>query len=220
MAPGDLSFTAEGLTVLLGGRELVRADSFSLAGGDIAWISAPSGAGKSTFLRGLTRLIDTTGKIYMGDVKSDSIPAHLWRRKVTLLPFPPVPLGDTIEEDLLAPFKLSVRKGDPLPTQALMLDYIERCGLDNYGLKRDTDRLSQGELARLSIVRTLLSEPDVLLLDEPTANVDDVSRELLAELVSAFAKGGRIVIATGHSKPWSSVNRYFEITDGELRERR
>ncbi|PLX41586.1 MAG: hypothetical protein C0608_05245 [Deltaproteobacteria bacterium] len=213
----DLSFLVEGLTVLLNGREMVRVTKLDLSPGDIAWIDAPSGAGKSTLLKGLARLIDTKGSLSLGKVYAESIPAHEWRRRVTLLPFPPVPLGETIEADLLSPYKLAVRKKFPPPSKEMMLSYIESCGLGTYGLSRATDRLSQGELSRLAIVRTLLSKPQVLLLDEPTANIDEASRELLEGLISSFAEDGGVVIATGHSAPWGSVNRRFEITGGELR---
>lgn len=214
--PAPTGFQATRLAVSRGGQLLVRAEALRLAPGEALWIEAPSGAGKSTLLLALARLHPAEGELTLGEQPAIAFSPHHWRRHVTLSLFPPETLGATLRDDLLAPYRLSVRRGEPQPNDEALEEALGRLGLD-YPLDRSTGELSQGELSRLALARGLLTRPAVLLLDEPTANLDAITGAMVAEAVRGFCEEGGSAVIAGHGMPWGFARR-LRLTDGILGE--
>lgn len=185
--------------------------------GTLAWVEGPSGSGKSTLLRALARVAaGGSGEITWRGERSGS--SHAWRARVTLLPQPIISLGRTIREDLLAPFSLRARRGRDVPSGPALERELADLGLAELGLERPTAELSQGQLARVAVLRTVLAEPEVLLLDEPTANLDPASARMVSQRVRRFVGQGGTTVVAGHGTPWEGVDRLFRIEGGVLRE--
>jgi len=207
---------ARSVSVTAVSRPLLTGASLRIERGTLAWVEGPSGSGKSTLLRTLARLVACHGGLSLGGAPAAQLHPHEWRRRVGLLPQPIVPLGRTIREDLLAPFSLKVRRGQQEPSVSALEGELSALGLAELGLDRPTAQLSQGQLARVAVLRTILAGPEVLLLDEPTANLDPAAARLVAARVLLFVGGGGAAVVAGHGSPWAGVDRRFRVEGGAL----
>jgi putative ABC transport system ATP-binding protein len=152
------------------GRPVLRDLDLAIGAGATA-VLGPSGSGKSTLLRLLDRLADPdagTVRFCGEDVRSLD-PLDL-RRRAVLVPQLPAPLPGTVAANVRYGPGLVGREVDPLPLLAL-------AGLSDDFAERDAGRLSVGEQQRMMLARALALEPEVLLLDEPTAALDDEAKE-------------------------------------------
>ncbi len=157
-----------------GGRAVLRDVSVGIPAGASALVG-PSGAGKSTLLRLLNRLADPeSGEIsYRGRPLQSSDPLEL-RREVSLVPQLPALLEGTVGSNLKFAARLAGR--DPDEERCLAL-----AGLDAEFAGREVTALSVGEQQRAMLARSLTQEPRVLLLDEPTAALDEAARDAIEQ---------------------------------------
>lgn len=163
----------------------------AVASGEVVDIVGPSGSGKSTLLRALAQLLPSaSGTLVVDGRSADSMRAQEWRRLVTLLPQKPVIMPGTVRENLAMPWRLKIRTGEPRPTDETMLGVLEMLQLSGVGLDRDAARLSVGQQSRLGFARVWLASPQVLLLDEADAALDDDSTAAMSAAVSRFAEQG------------------------------
>ncbi|MBI5895754.1 MAG: ATP-binding cassette domain-containing protein, partial [Desulfobacterales bacterium] len=130
----------------------------------------PSGSGKSLFLRALADLDPHEGRMALDGVAAEVIPAHQWRRQVGLLPAESAWWFDSVGPHC-----------DPWP-----LDALQYLGFSPDVLSWSVSRLSSGERQRLSLLRLLARSPRILLLDEPTANLDVQNTERVEQLLRDF----------------------------------
>ncbi|MGA9278924.1 MAG: ATP-binding cassette domain-containing protein [Ilumatobacter sp.] len=149
----------------------------------ILGVAGPSGAGKSTLLRLLNRLDDPlSGTIELdGRNITELEPRELRRRVAMIFQTAPVFPGTVLDN-------LRVAQPDLTTEQAEReLDHV---GMPRDLLDRPGDQLSGGEAQRMTIARALLTEPAVLLADEPTASLDTTSRQTIEDLARTLADGG------------------------------
>ena len=130
--------------------------SLDVDAGDCVCISGASGTGKSQLLRALADLDPHEGQLWLASRPCTEMPAHEWRAAVGLLPPESSWWLPAVHEHF--------RDGMPVP--------LERVGLTTAILDKPVTRLSSGERQRLALLRLLANRPRVLLLDEPTANLD------------------------------------------------
>ncbi len=135
---------------------LVSVD-LEVAPGEIVCLSGPSGSGKSRLLRAVADLEPHDGRVLLGSVDRESMTAHQWRRQVMLVPAESQWWADTVGEHFCRPVPEALTELD-LPAEAVGWTVA---------------RLSSGEKQRLALLRALSCRPLALLLDEPTANLDN-----------------------------------------------
>ncbi|WP_336817702.1 ATP-binding cassette domain-containing protein [Cedecea sp. MMO-103] len=165
------------------GEPLLANISFDVAPGEIVTLMGPSGVGKSTFLNWM-----------IGDLAPDFSAQgtlQLNQRSLTYLPVEQRRIGILFQDALLFPH-LNVGQNllMAIPAcvagrslrQRVVSEVLESAGLANYA-RRDPATLSGGERARVSILRTLLAEPEALLLDEPFSRLDLPLRQSFREFV-------------------------------------
>ncbi len=133
--------------------------SFAIGRGECLGLTGPSGAGKTLLLRALADLDPHAGRIRLGSLVCDQVPAPLWRQKVAMLPAESLWWHDRVG-DHFTDF-------DQIPARSLAL-----LGFDPSVGDWRISRLSTGEKQRLAILRLLQNQPGALLLDEPTASLD------------------------------------------------
>ena len=179
--------------------------SFSLDAGDCLCLSGPSGTGKSLLLRAIADLDPHEGKVWLDGNACDSIAPALWRCRVGLLP---------PDSSWWLPRAIDhFHDGQPLSLDSL--------GLEPGLLGEPVARLSSGERQRLALLRLLANTPRVLLLDEPTANLDPASTLRVEAVIGDFRKTHQAaIIWVSHDSAQIArvANRHLRVSGSELLE--
>jgi sulfonate transport system ATP-binding protein len=171
--------------------------------GEVVCISGPSGSGKTRLLRAVADLDPHSGDVSLDGALQSRTPAHRWRRWVMLVP---------AESQWWAE---RVRAHFPADTDA----GPEALGLPAESLDWEVSRLSSGERQRLAILRAVAHGPRALLLDEPTANLDDEStRGVERWLARLVREHGWPVLWVAHDPAQIErvAGRHLHIVDGRL----
>jgi ABC-2 type transport system ATP-binding protein len=202
--PGT-TLQARSLTKRFGARAALNAVSFELGSGERIGIIGPNGAGKTTLLSILAGMLEP-------DEGELSRPAG--RGSIGWVPQQPALYAKLSVAENLRLFARLEKVADPDATVARML---EQTALEDRA-DEEVGRLSGGNQQRVNIAIGLLSEPTVLLLDEPSASLDPRQRERLWEFISALADRGTTVVFSTHNV--AEVERYATrvllLADGEL----
>lgn len=163
------------------GIALCESLSFEIEPGSVLALMGPSGCGKSTILNWMTGTLDSRlkadGQIWLGE------------KNLTMVPVERRCLGLMLQQDYLFPhmsvaenLKFGLRGGCRSERNTIINDSLESAGLS--GMQdRNPATLSGGQRARVSLLRTLLSEPHALLLDEPFSRLDVGLRSTIREFV-------------------------------------
>ncbi len=170
--------------------------SFSLAPGEILGIVGPNGAGKTTLINCLLGLVlPSRGRIFYFGLELFANRSLILEKVNFASSYVALPLSLTLEENLLVYAHLY---GVQHP-KGKVLELLELFGLAEIRHKR-TRSLSSGQMMRLCLAKALLNEPQVLLLDEPTAGLDPEMAQKTRELISAYARRQKTaVIFTSHN---------------------
>ncbi|MDW7738848.1 MAG: ATP-binding cassette domain-containing protein [Bacillota bacterium] len=181
-------------------KNIVSVDELSIDEGQTTCIVGESGSGKTTMLKLLNHMIDySEGSIFYKGSDLKNLDAVLLRREVILLPQVPVIFPGTVRDNLL--IGLSFAKKEPV-TDERLLEELAKVGLQQKELDEDAEPLSGGEKQRLALIRVILMEPEVLLLDEPTSAVDDDTEDKITAYINDYlAAGNRTLVLVTHSKP-------------------
>jgi len=209
-------FQFDNVSLKKGNHTIIQDASFTVAPGDFTVLLGPSGVGKTSLLRLFNALeIPTTGKIlYKGKNLLDySIPQ--FRRRVVMILQKPVVFGGKIRDNLTLPFALKRQKA---PVDATLKEFLGRCHLSHDLLNESAENLSGGEQQRLALVRALLLNPDVLLLDEPTASLDVESEKRVIDLLlNENQESGRTLVCVTHSLPLiQAASRLVFMDQGKI----
>jgi ABC-type multidrug transport system ATPase subunit len=183
--------------------ELVGPISFDIAAGECVALMGASGAGKSLLLRAIVDLDPNTGNITLGAHTRADMPASEWRRLVALVPAESGWWAD--------------RVGDHFPAKSGATELLVTLGLAD-ALEWDVARLSSGERQRLAIARTLCRKPQALLLDEPTASLDEHAIALVEDLIRGCCGKGMAVLWVTHDRRQAErmAKRVFRLNNGRI----
>jgi putative ABC transport system ATP-binding protein len=170
-----------------------------------------SGAGKSSLLRLLNRLDDpTSGMVRYRGTPVEQLDVLALRREVQLVAQQPVLLADTVADEL--------RVGRRDLTAQAVAGLLGLVGLPARFAARDTVSLSGGEAQRVCLARALALDPQVLLLDEPTAALDPASAVAIERTVRELtARGGTVVLVShNHGQARRLAQHVLVLDDGHL----
>jgi phosphate-transporting ATPase len=180
--------------------------SFDLAGGECLAVRGPSGAGKSLLLRALADLDPNEGELSLDGQRREAMPAPHWRRLVTYLPAEPGWWAETVGTHFA-----DWPAAEPL---------VEALGLPAASRDWPVSRLSTGERQRLALARALVQQPRVLLLDEPTAGLDEETRTAVEALIAARLAEGAAALWVTHDAEQARrlARRCLTVEDGRVTE--
>jgi thiol reductant ABC exporter CydD subunit len=190
-----------------------------LAPGETVALVGPSGSGKSTLASLLLRLAEpTSGRITVGGVDLAECDARAWRSRIAWVPQHPTLFRGTVAD--------TIRLGDAAASDARVAEAAALAGAaafiselpDGYGtIVGDGGRaLSAGEVERLALARAFLRDAGLVVLDEPTANLDRRSAELVEDAIHRL-RVGRTVLLVVHSPELTALaDRVVTLTAGRL----
>jgi branched-chain amino acid transport system ATP-binding protein len=202
-----MRLSARSLTVSYGGVRAVDAVSLDLEAGALAGLIGPNGAGKTSLIDALSGFVAYEGSVELGGVPLDGLPPHQRVRRGLARSFQSVELFDDLDVRgnlLVAAQRITVwgalhdmvvpRRS---PTAARIGRAVDVAGVGHL-LDRRTGELSEGERKLVGLCRALVTDPAVLLLDEPAAGLDTGESARLGERLRAVVEAGTAVLLIDH----------------------
>ena len=211
-------YTIDHLTHRYGQRTILNIESLTIAPGEILALVGPSGAGKSTLLRLLGMLeTPTQGDVTIqlnGHAVSEPTASIEERRQITMVFQRPVLLSRSARANVAYGLRIRGQRN----TSAKIDHALERVALTHL---RDAKAhtLSGGEMQRVAVARALVLEPQVLLLDEPTANLDPYNVRIIEDLIrEQHEHYNTTIILVTHNifQAQRLATRVALVLDGEL----
>ncbi len=184
----------ENLSKAFGSKLAVNDISFTLERGEVLGFLGPNGAGKSTTMRMVTGFIPpTAGKITVGsfDMLENPIPA---KRLIGYLPENAPGYGDMTVQGFLG-FSAELRGIQGDARRKAVNHAVELCFLENV-LHQTIDTLSKGYKHRTCLAQSLIHDPDILILDEPTDGLDPNQKHEVRNLIKRMGENKAIVFST------------------------
>ena len=205
---------------------VLKGITLKITKGQSLVIVGPSGSGKSTLLNIIGALDrPTSGKVLLEDKDlaglGDLELAKIRNREIGfvfqlhhLLP------QCTVLENVLIPTLVNKRGDSQQEVKERALNLLQRVGLKGFLLHRPGE-LSGGQRQRVAVVRALINRPKLLLADEPTGSLDEVTAETIADLLVELNKseGVALIVVTHSLRLAERIGHVMELTDGLLKDR-
>ena len=206
-----VAFEFDRVTVVRAGRRVLDEVTASIPAAGITVVSGPSGAGKTTLLRLCNRLeVPDAGKVsYRGQPLDELDPLTL-RRRVGMVFQRPTPFPGTLADNLAV--------AHPDASTEELRTALQQVGLDPGLLDQEARTLSGGELQRMCLARTLVTQPETLLLDEPTSALDAQPKQVFETTARDLAAEGITIIWVTHDSAQADrvADQIYQLRDGQL----
>ncbi|MDT5036419.1 MAG: ATP-binding cassette, subfamily bacterial CydCD [Micromonosporaceae bacterium] len=204
----------DGVTVRFPGRAgpALHDVSLTVAPGEVVALAGPSGCGKSTLLNVLLGFVAAdSGRVSIGGVDLSTLDPEAWRRHVAWVSQRPYLFAGTVADNVRlgrpdAPDEL-VREAARLARAEDLLDTT--VGDDGAGL-------SAGQRQRVAIARALLCDAPLILLDEPTANLDGANEAAVLDAITRFARGRTVILVAHRPALLAIADRVIRLDAGHL----
>lgn len=200
--------------------EALRDVSFSVEKGEYVAIMGESGSGKTTLLNILASIDrPTSGSVVLGDMEFASLNeknSAAFRRDNLGFVFQEFNLLDTftIEDNIYLPLVLAGKTYNEMNSK--LIPIVRTLGIEDI-LKKYPYEVSGGQKQRAAVARALISEPKLILADEPTGALDSKSTDELLGLFGKINRSGQTILMVTHSvKAASNAGRVLFIKDGEV----
>ncbi|HZI41251.1 MAG TPA: phosphate ABC transporter ATP-binding protein PstB, partial [Gemmatimonadaceae bacterium] len=216
--PQEPMWRVSDLSVRYGRKTVLSSVSMDVEKGAVTAIIGPSGCGKSTFLRCLNRMHETVpgarvgGRVVLDgqDIYGNGISPVAVRRQVGMVFQRPTPFPTmSIRENVAAGLAVLDHKPGRKEQEEIVERALKRAALWEEvkdRLKTSATGLSGGQQQRLCIARALATDPEVLLLDEPTASLDPISTQKVEELIYELRTDVTVVIVTHNMQQAARVS--------------
>lgn len=213
---GDL-YLLDNVKRVFGQREVLSIDSLRIESGCIYGLLGPNGSGKTTLMKIMAFLDEPSdGEVYFEGRKVLHKDMAALRSKVVWSPQFPVMFTGSVRYNIEYPMR--IRGLDAARRRRLSEELLARVGLSDLAAA-PARRLSGGEAQRASLARALAAQAEVLLLDEPTANVDASSRQGLVKLIEELWQEQKLsIIITTHDLSLEAelCQKRIYLSDGKL----
>ncbi|MDA0838109.1 MAG: ABC transporter ATP-binding protein [Planctomycetota bacterium] len=197
---------------------LLRDVNLIIEKGEFLLIRGPSGCGKTSLLRLLNRLAEPDGGeiVFDGNPSTDDKVTSL-RRRIAYVQQTPVMLEGRVRENLQFGFGFRSAENRKFADDAELKERMDRLSLDEVSLDDIAAKLSVGQQQRVALIRSMLTQPEVMLCDEPTSALDPESARLVENSIErmCFEQGVSVVMVTHRSyQPEKVKYRVFEFQPG------
>jgi len=209
--PQPVAFEFDRVIVRRAGRRVLDEVTTGIPATGITVISGPSGAGKTTLLRLCNRLeVPDEGTVRYRRRPLDELDPLVLRRRVGMVFQRPTPFPGSVAGNLAV--------AHPDAGLEEMSAALKRVALDPVLLAREARTLSGGELQRVCLARTLVTQPETLLLDEPTSALDARSKQVFETTARELAAQGITIIWVTHDSAQADrvADRIYRLRDGRL----
>jgi putative ABC transport system ATP-binding protein len=206
-----VAFEFELVSIVRAGRRVLDQVTASIPAAGITVISGPSGAGKTTLLRLCNRLeVPDAGTVSYRGQPLDELDPLLLRRRVGMVFQRPTPFPGTVADNLAV--------AHPDASTGELSTALTRVALDPGLLDQEARTLSGGELQRMCLARTLVTQPETLLLDEPTSALHAQPKQVFEHTARHLAAQGITIIWVTHDDAQARriADRIYQLRDGHL----
>lgn len=199
-------------------QEMILEDiTFDIQKGEVLTITGPSGSGKSTLLKLIGSLFSPTeGTIVYKGKELKQIDPEIYRKEVSYF-FQNASLFDqTVKDNLVFPYFIR----DKVADERYIKSYLEKVKIPESYYNKPVAELSGGEKQRVALVRNLLFQPEVLLLDEVTSSLDANNKAIIHSVLSDLNKEKQVTIVkiTHDETKLADSTRLLHIVNGRLEE--
>ena len=199
--------------------EVLHAIDLEIRPGETLAIVGPSGEGKSTLVSLLLRFAEpTSGRILVGADELALLDAEAWRRRTAYVPQRPMLFRGTIADN--------IRLGDPAADEERVRSAAALAGADGFVSRLPAQyetvvgdggrQLSTGQRRRLALARAFLRDAPLVILDEPTADLDDASAEIVADAIGRLRVGRTVVLVAHRPELAALADRIVRLEDGHI----
>ncbi len=218
--PNSTVFKLTDVNYLVEDLKILQNISLNINSNDFLVLLGPSGSGKSTLLRMLNCLNSpTSGEIFFHNKSINEFDIIQLRKKIGFVFQSPTMIKGSVKENLTLTQNWS--KDDNSFDDSELFKMLEQVGLSSKFLDKDAKSLSGGEQQRIALARVLLNKPEVLLLDEPTANLDPQLAQKILELVFNLYKEFNltvVLVSHHHQVIKQFATKVVYLIDGKITE--
>lgn len=196
-------------------KKILSNITFNVNEGEFLSIMGSSGSGKSTLLKIISSIISkTSGEIYYKDIRIEEYNPTDYRKEVSYCFQSPVLFGKTVKDNLSFPYQIRNEEFDKNKT----IRFLENVGLPEDYLYKEINTLSGGEKQRVAVIRNVLYEPKILLLDEITSALDSTNREIIWNWIRELKnKSNMTIIMVSHNEEdLELADKSIKLVDGKL----
>lgn len=187
---------------------MLKGISGSTVTGRVLVVTGPNGSGKSTLLNILAGLMRPTQGEVVYWQNGSTLERRLWYRVLGVCA-PDMAVYEELTALENLRFFLRVRG---LPQDATYVSsWLERLGLQKADLRRPVSQFSSGMLQRVKLAQAMVHQPSVLLLDEPSSNLDKSGHEIVAQLIKELREGAAIILATNDPREVAWGDEVIEL---------
>ena len=212
---------AIGVSRRYGRQEVLKDFSLSIEAGSFEALMGPSGSGKSTFLHIAAGLLAAdAGSVLVGGkdvVKMSDSEATKFRRRHVGVVFQAFNLLNekTVRENILLPLRLDGKSSVSRLKSSRLADLSEKLGIASL-LDKKPEELSGGEQQRVAIARALIAEPEIVLADEPTGNLDAKSAKGICEILKGLGGKSAVLVVTHDPVVAACAKKVHFLKDGKI----